>query len=125
MKLFRFALCVLLFVPGLTLAADDDGAGPSNRPASPPLSRTELLDRFLDSIVECRKKLKKAKAEKAKALAVTNNPTNAGAYVEGEKAFQSADLTIRLQSQRMDIRMADYHRIKKIRSCAKEESRLL
>ena len=109
MKLFRVALCVLLFVPGLTLAADD-GAGPSRPSMS--LSRSELLDRFLDSIAECQQKLNEAKAEKAKALSVTNNPTNPGAYVEGEKAFQGAELTIRLQSKRLDILMADYHRIK-------------
>ena len=51
MKLLYFASCVLLFVPGLTLAADDDGDGPSNRPASPPpKTRAELLDNFLDSM---------------------------------------------------------------------------
>ena len=106
MKLLYFASCVLLFVPGLILAADDDGAGPSNRPASPPpKSRAELLDYFLDAIAECQSELKKAKAEKAKALAVTNNPSKPGAYVEGSKAFQEVDLAIRLHSQRMDSRM--------------------
>ena len=53
-----------------------------------------LLDRFLERIAECQQKLKEAKAEKAKALPVTSNPTNPGAYVEAEKAFQSAELSL-------------------------------
>ena len=110
MKLLCFALCVLLVVPGLVLAADD-GAGPS-RP-SPPLSWSERIDRFLERIAECQQKLKKAKAEKARTLAVTSNPaTVTAAYEEAEKAFQSADHSFRLHSQSLDIAMGDYQRLK-------------
>ena len=79
---YSIVLCVF-FLPGLTLAANDDEAGPSNRPDSPPpKTREELLDGFLESIAECQQELKKAKAAMAKALAVTSNPTKPGAYVE-------------------------------------------
>ena len=54
MKLLGFALCAILIVPGLVLAADD-GAGPS-RP-SPALSRTSKQEAVPEKIAELHRNM--------------------------------------------------------------------
>jgi hypothetical protein len=113
MKLFYIALCVLFLFLGLALAGNnDDEAGPSNRPDSPQKTRGESLDTLLDGIVECQQELKKAKAELAKVMEVTDNPTRPGAYVEASKASQMAELKIRLHTREMEMLMSQYNHMK-------------
>jgi hypothetical protein len=87
-----------LFRPRTCFAADN-GSGPS-RP-SPPLSRSERIDRLLERIAACQQKLKEAKAEKVRALEVASNLatlTITSTYEEAEKAFQSIILSFRMRS---------------------------
>jgi hypothetical protein len=84
-----------LFRPRACFAADH-GAGPS-----PPLSRSERIDRLLERIAACQQKLKEAKAEKVRALEVASNLatlTITSTYEEAEKAFQSILLSFRMRS---------------------------
>ena len=82
MKLLCFALCVLLFVPGLTLAADD-GAWPS-RPA-PPMSRMSRREVILEKIAQLQASIKSRKEKMAEALAISTNPKS------GKGAVENAD----------------------------------
>ena len=109
MKLFYFALCVLFFFPGRTLAADDDEAGPSNRPSSPPLSKMTRKEITLEKIAQMQAKIKSRKARLAELLAISSNPKSGrGAKENADIEWSNLYSEQRLEQQILDITINQY-----------------
>ena len=108
MKLLYFALCVLLFVPGLVIAADDDGDGPSNRPAHP-VSKMTRKEVTLERIAQMQASIKARKEKMAELLAISSNPNSGkGAIENADAEWSNLHTYQQLEQQILDNTIGQY-----------------